>query len=381
MKHLLILSALLLTTACANIDQDTPTPQEEPEAPDLNLKKLARMFADLPIDGDHVLEVYDAVASSDGRGYDEEYTMDCLLTAPGTGVGTTSGSKTGNEKQYANPLRNLIRDWLEQHPQTKSSVEQMLSQLAHSDYQLYWPYYENWDGHSFPIITFDPGYGAESNYGYAISYKPDGTRVVDSVYVDEKVAIKRPVWVINSNSDAAFTPLELFEPSGPLTPKAAPASRRRTLTMKSFRMLRNYDSWFGGASEFWVKCGSVEGFSASTEAELKLYSPSVTEFMIVVKRKDIGKELPYDVMLVSDFSSQLEKLAFMVTEDDGGTRTNWKCQALVKIESKSYGIELDLPYNQKDDIVWRGQLSARYFEEEDVVSGRFGDVIISFELD
>ena len=51
------------------------------------------------------------------------------------------------------------------------------------------------------------------------------------------------------------------------------------------------------------------------------------------------------------------------------------------IKSKSYGFDVDIPYNEKDDIVWRGQLSARYFEEEDVVSGRFGDVIVNFELD
>ena len=151
--------------------------------------------------------------------------------------------------------------------------------------------------------------------------------------------------------------------------------------LRSFKMLRNYDSWFGGASEFWIKVGSVEGFNASTEAELKLFSPSVTDFMIVVKRRDVGKEMPYEAIMVSDFSTQLDKIAFLVVEDDGGTRTGWKCEASVKIQSKTYGVSLDIPYNEKDDIVWRGQLSARFFEEEDIVTGRFGDVICSFELE
>lgn len=151
--------------------------------------------------------------------------------------------------------------------------------------------------------------------------------------------------------------------------------------LKSLKMLRNYDSWFGGASEFWVKCGSVDGFHGSTEDDLKSYTPTVTDFIIVVKRRNVGKELPFEAILVSDFSNQLDMLAFLVTEDDGGTRTSWKCDATVKINSKSYGFVLDIPYNEKDDIVWRGQLSARFFEEEDVVIGRFGDIIISFELD
>ena len=202
-------------------------------------------------------------------------------------------------------------------------------------------------------------------------------RVVNTVYVDETVARQRPVWVLNSNSDAAFTPLEMFAKGG----SAAPASRPRRLMLKSLKMLRNYDSWFGGASEFWVKCGSVDGFHGSTEEELKNYTPTVTDFIVVVKRRNVGKELPFEAILVSDFSNQLDMLAFLVTEDDGGTRTSWKCDATVKINSKSYGFVLDIPYNEKDDIVWRGQLSARFFEEEDVVIGRFGDIIISFELD
>ena len=151
--------------------------------------------------------------------------------------------------------------------------------------------------------------------------------------------------------------------------------------LKSFKMLRNYDSWFGGASEFWIKCGSVEGFTASTEAELKLYYPSVTDFMIVVKRKYVGKELPFEAIMVTDFTNQLEKLAFLIVEDDGGTRANWKCSAVVKVQSKSYGVEMDIPYNEKDDIVWRGQLSAAFFEEADTVTGRFGDVVCTFELE
>ena len=194
------------------------------------------------------------------------------------------------------------------------------------------------------------------------------------------------MWVFNSNSDAQFSPLrpathqssvsEDYGRGGTVT-----FARPRRLLLKSFKMNRNFDSWFGGASEFWVKCGSVDGFNATTDAELKLFYPSVTDFMIVVKRRDVGVELPYEAILVGDFTPQLEKLVFMITEDDGGTRTNWKCNAVVKIQSKTYGFEVDMPYNEKDDIVWRGQLSARYFEEEDTVHGRFGDVEISFELE
>jgi hypothetical protein len=145
-------------------------------------------------------------------------------------------------------------------------------------------------------------------------------------------------------------------------------------------MKRNYDSWFAGASEFFVKIGSVEDFTASTEAELRLYSPSVTDFMIVVKRNQKGIPLPFNAVLVSEWSDQMTHCAFMITEDDGGTRTSWDCTALVRVESKSYGVELKLPFSSRDDIVWRGQLASTWFERNNRQSAHFGDVDLTFEL-
>ena len=418
MKKFFILLFAGLFAACTpdnNYYFEPATPGPEPF--ELSARGLAAMFASLPMGAQQLREVYDAVGVSSHNGYDEEYTLDSLLLRPGAGVGPgTKAQPTGT------PLREMVRAYLEEHAATRAGIDDLMELIADSGYQLYWPYSEDWDGISYPVITFDPGYGAESNYGYELSPGPSGAVITDTLTVDEAIAQRRPVWVINSNSDAAFTPLELFvrddsvstaqrKPCGTSTSFHPPhcaslvgpphscghgrpqsrktfsasvtpeSSRPRRLMLKSFKMLRNYDSWFGGASEFWIKCGSVEGFNAATEAELKLFSPSITDFMIVVKRRDINKEVPYEAIMVSDFSTQLDKIAFLVVEDDGGTRTGWKCEATVKIQSKAYGVSLDIPYNEKDDIVWRGQLSARFFEEEDIVTGRFGDVICSFELE
>ena len=126
--------------------------------------------------------------------------------------------------------------------------------------------------------------------------------------------------------------------------------------------------------------GSVEDFTASTEAELRLYSPSITDFMIVVKRGQEGKTLPFNAILVSELTDQLTHCAMMITEDDGGTITKWDCTAFVRIASKSYGIEISLPFNSRDDIVWRGQLSTKWFENNSNIAGHFGDVDLTFEV-
>lgn len=322
---------------------------------------VARMLAALPIDNSHLAEVYDAVCNSSGKGYDEEYMFRDVLDASSTKSGKGLGS--------------LIREYLDGLYSTKGGgAGQLADELASSGLQIYWPYSDNWDGEQMPYVTYDPGYGLESNYAYRLGDK------TDSVLVDEAYAENHPVWVVNTNSDDGFQPI--FVP-GKAKDAASqqPNATYRRLVLKSFTMLRSYDTWFGGASEFWIKCGAVDGFSASTEAELKLYYPSVTDFLVVVKRKYLRKELPLDALILTDFSNQLEKLAFLVTEDDGGNSTSWKCTAVVKIKSKSYGLELELPYNDKDDIVWRGQLSASFFQEADEVQGRFGDVVLKFALE
>ena len=395
-----VVAAVLCLAACGKEGGDkvapAPDPAESRAGGLLTLQGVARMLSALPITEDHLGEVYGAVGASSGNGYDEEYTLHNLLEAPGAGVGDditrSCAPGTRSPGNGAPPIRDLISDYLSHRYPTRAeggdavAVEDLVQALSDSDMQIYWPYSEDWDGKTFPIITFDPGFGAETNYGFLLGFDDAGNRKVDSVVVNEAVAREHPVWVVNRNDDSAFTPLELIlraagaqRLTGPLR-SADPqhAAKNRNLMIRTFEMKRNYDSWFGGASEFFIKCGTVKGFSAKTEAELKNYSPSVTDMMIVVRRRDVGKPVPFDAILLSGFTTQLDKLAFLVTEDDGGTRTTWKCQATVKVNSKSYGFDVEIPFH---DIVWRGQLPASFFQSEDEVTGRFGDVVITFALD
>lgn len=394
MKTIKFLSMIALALTGAACDEyvnempEPPAPRQEiiqtdssgTAIPAPTLRDIAKAISELPMRQDQLNEVYEAVSSSSSNGYDEEYMMSDLFLAPGCGVGTKAADRATKGVEYRTPLRDLLTDYLMEKYATKSGaadVEAYINSLIESDAQIYWPYSEDWDGHTFPIVTFDPGYGAESNYGYEIRFDASGARVVDSVFVDEKVAAERPVWVINTNDDSAFTPLDMFLDNNGTKADSEPM---KTLYLEDFTMLRNYDSWFGGASEFHIQCGGASGFKAMTDEELNKYYPAVTDFVIVVKRKQVGQPVPFDAVLVSDLTSQIEKIAFLMTEDDGGTTTSWKCAATVKYGSKSYGFDLNLPYRDKDDIVWRGQLAAAYFQEGET-TGRFGDVVVTFRLE
>lgn len=403
MKRIFITAALSVSLAVACEQVDHSGEIENPEKSAVSLDNVAKLLSVLPIEQCHLQEVYDAVSSSTENGYDEEYMMRDLFMSPGSGVGMDKETKTARASSYSKPLRDLISDYLE--TKTKDgeadvlnglSAEEYLQELENSDIQIYWPYAEAWEEGKLPIVTFDPGNGAEVNVGYKITEERDGVRAVEEVVVDESMAETHPVWVVNRNDDSSYRTLEMIRKDNPewgtgggsivVTPSCTklPDSESegvvKSLVLKDFKMRRNYDCWFAGASEFVFKCGSVEGFTASTEAELKLYSPQITDFVLVVKRKQVEQTIPLNVMLVSQWTEQLENMVFLLTEDDGGTRTEWKCSAVVKIKSKSYGFEMSLPFNSKDDLVWRGQLSAKYLEKYSDVTSRFGDVDVTFSF-
>lgn len=397
-----LVAAAVLVISCEILDNDPDKHvKDDKDTAAIALNEVACLLSDLPITVSQLQEVYDAVTSSSGNGYDEEYTMKDLFESPGSGVGDEISTKG----TYDLALRELIDDYVRSAAYTRSgfpiaSLDEMdpdefLSALTRSDIQIYWPFSEDWDGEEMPVITYDPEDGSEVNIGYKVSIKDDGSRQVEEVLVDEELASEVPVWVVNRNTDAGFTSLEMLrredpewgEGGGTIIVKPSDTKTRtgdgsdlRTLILKDFTMKRHYDSWFAGASEFFVKIGSVEDFTASTEAELRLYNPTVTDFMIVVRRKQLGIPQPFNAILVSEWTEQLTQCALMITEDDGGTQTKWDCSAIVKVESKSYGFDISIPYRTRDDVVWRGQLSSKWIEASNNVAGRFGDVELTFEI-
>ena len=443
-----LIAAAAVMAACERLDDNHGVP-EETESP-VRPEQLAMILSEIDLGKEQLWEVHDAVTSSSGNGYDEEYTMSDLFASPGAGVGDTEGTKAG--KTYARPLRELIQEYLleaERTGGTKAAGEVLsaadyVKALTSSDVQIYWPYSNDWDGRTAPVITYAPEGDAVTNTGYVVREDAQGNKSVEEVVVDEEMALKRPVWVVNRNTDGGYVSLEMLrrqDPSfgeggtilvgggsnaplrpgslsspgpiatlgsvrgrGPVRGPGGVAERRswsgqaarpsepestkaennesvlRTLVVKTLKANRNYDTWFAGASEFFFRCGSVESFHAKSEEEMRRYSPSVTEFMVVVRRSEIGKKLPFNAVLVSDWGEQLDNVAFLITEDDGGSMTTWKCTADVKVKSKTYGFNIEIPLNSRDDIVWRGSLARTWLEKYSDDTGRFGDMELTFEI-
>ena len=385
--------AMAVSVGCETVDTDSDA---GPGQIAVGLDQVAEILAYIPIEAGQLEEVHQAVSSSSGNGYDEEYTMRNLFLQPGSGVGDT---EVRSGTSYRQPLRDLIEDYVYSMQNVKSDsgtygADEFLAALAESDIQIYWPFSEEWDGVAMPVITFDPEDGSDVNIGYRLFYDDEGFRRVEEVIVDEKMADEVPVWVVNRNSDAGYTTLEMLRREDPqwgegggnivVRPEGSSSTRAsgsyKALILRDFKMNRNFDTWFAGASEFFVKIGYLENFTAMTEAEMRLYDPMITDFMIVVKRSQVGVPQNFNAMLMSDWSEDIDWCAFQITEDDGGTKTEWSTKAKVFVEGKSYGFEISIPLNARDDIVWRGRLDYKWFDRQSGIPGAFGDVELTFEV-
>ena len=380
MKRLMVFGCLagaLAFAACERLADSEVSPKEEETVVrqgdvEFSLDEVARLFAALPVGEAQVAEVRDAVSASAGNGYDEEYTLQNLFEAPGSGVGSAPATRVA---AYPEPLRDLLAAEVRRQFGTRAEdPEAFLNALSASDVQLYWPFSEDFTSDEAPIVTFNPGDNSSRNIGYI--RREDGT--VEEIVVDEEtyqtLEMRRredPDWGLGGS-------ILVRSGAGPET--RASGKEFKTLVLRSFKSKRNFDSWLAGGSEVWVKCGAIEDFNASTEAELRLYTPSITDFLIVVRRKDVGKELTFNAVLVSEWTGMLDNCAFMMVEDDGGTQTSWKCSAMVKYNSRSYGFEIEIPLRSRDDIIWRGALTRSYIEKYNGVTGHFGDVDLVLEL-
>jgi len=384
MKYRTVLAALCAVSlfGCEEVLLTPVEELENPEEPAVLLEDVARVLSYVPLGGEQLDEVYDAARASATNGYDEEYRMQELFSEPGCGVGDAGSTKAD---AYSKPLRELLREAVHS---TKASTglenpDAWLDALSASDIQIYWPFSEQWNGDAKPIITFDPGGDAVQNEGYVL--KADGS--VSKVLVTEEMAREQPVWVVNRNSDADYKTLEMMRREDPdwghgggdlIITKGEP--ELKTLVLRSFKSRRNFDSWLAGASEIWIKIAKVEDFTASTEAELRLYDPAITDFMVVVRRGQKGEEIILNTVLVSEWTTQLSSCGLMIVEDDGGTQTSWKCSAVVKYKSQSYGFEVDLPFRTRDDIIWRGSVTRKFVERNSGLPVNLGDVEVVMEL-
>ena len=93
----LAVSAALLVSAlsCEVLDNDPGKHVSGQDRLPVSLEDVAGILSSIPLQVSQVSEVHDAVCSSSGNGYDEEYTMDRIFCEPRLRSGRPSDKGRG----------------------------------------------------------------------------------------------------------------------------------------------------------------------------------------------------------------------------------------------------------------------------------------------
>lgn len=239
------LCALILFGSCSKDDASEVVGKEsaltaEQAVQKENLKHIALAVASVSGDKTVFNEVQAAVRASLNIGLDEQYRFKDALNPSQSKITALRSSAVGEfGKKMMDALKNSgLR--------SSSTGEDMETFLISEDVQIYWPYSEDWDGVTEPVVTFDPIAEVDENIGFKRVLQEDGTFRIDTVVVNEAYACKNPVWVVNfcENDEADIEQAEL---------KAARLKNTATVHQVSVgwvKSTKHYDGFFHGGDEY-----------------------------------------------------------------------------------------------------------------------------------
>ncbi len=251
--------------------------------------------------------------------------------------------------------------------------------LKKNSYQIYWPYSENWDGKTMPVIAFVP---EDQNAEIITAYKIDGGKLVPML-VDENYAENNPVWIINK-SDIPYEELPNFsnnelvqdgvaylggrcDEPGPVEiagdkpvigggkpPVIQPLVM--SVYLGGFMADHQYDSWIAGGSEFDITMAQYSGPYIIKEEDFNSKAVTVTTLRITRSRKDIkNKKWIYfdNCVLISEWFGNENNAAFQIIESDGGSKKNFESELTLTLAGKSFGYKVNLPFQSHDERIYR----------------------------
>lgn len=350
--------------SCTNTDEPM-TPQTPAGVSDKSVnddtKAIADLMTSIPLSEDIVNEVFSAVSAGLENGIEESYYFADVMAESSTKSATRSDNSGAN---LGNELRRLLTT-------TRSSAGVDADILEYGDYQIYWPYSEDWDGKTKPVITFVPEDNSQLwNYGYRQTEEG-----VETIIVNEEFMEKNPVWIINK-ADIPYDELPNFNnnecskngiyycPQN-VTPSKISTSNSNetraggtpvyTVYLGKFMSEKNYDSVWNGGSEFAIQMGAIENMVITSQEQLRSTSPTVTYIRITRSRKDIKKKrwIESNTVLSSDWQPNENNAGFCIYEEDQGGTKYWEMSLSTKIKGIDIPFTLKMPYGSGDDLIYK----------------------------
>lgn len=237
-----------------------------------NLNSIALTVLDIADSKEIFSEIHSAVNVSLTTGLDEQYRFKDILYPSESKIPSLKSSKTSD---FGTKFKNAI--------QTNSLKSSLLTDIEtfilNEDVQIYWPYSEEWDGVTEPVITFDPIVDADENIGFRKVTQQDGSIRIDTVIVNDDYAFENPVWIINF-CESDESEIESKAKSSPVKS----SSHIHQLSIGWVKSTKHYDNIFRGGDEykFMIIGGKITSMNTA-EAFEGIQS-------INISRKDIRKK-------------------------------------------------------------------------------------------
>ncbi|WP_461098792.1 hypothetical protein, partial [Spirosoma luteolum] len=79
-------------------------------------------------------------------------------------------------------------------------VANLVQAVTEQQVELYWPYWQEWNGRELPTITFTPAESTTESIGYKPVLLKNGTIKLEQVRVDDDYAFAHPTWILRHHT-------------------------------------------------------------------------------------------------------------------------------------------------------------------------------------
>lgn len=310
--------------------------------------------------------IHNAITEAVNQGLDEVYFLR-EYTSLSASLNKISQEAPSTTSKRMSKVREEIQKNYQQQ-KINSSSELSFYEIFDEYLQIYWPYSDNWDGQTAPVIVYAPeNINDLKAYGYRVG---NDFGILKTVLVNEEYCQTHPVWIINE-SETAYSDLPNFNNGERISRKGIYFSTPNvntnyrdttyqetegimTLKLGKVKSTKNHDSWVAGGSEYSFRFGYLANTNLTCEADTSNCDKLLSKIRVTFKRGEIksGVEKEMNSVAVSEWPLNLYDVVLKVVEEDPGKENQtYDTKVSITWRSKDYGFDISIPFGNHDDEI------------------------------
>lgn len=367
LKLCVAIVSLFTIVSCSNEDFDNLSvadgiPKTKSIGNTVDLSSVAQLLTLAEIDKTVMDEVKLGVERSRKYGLDEEYRFTDMLKP------SLSKMQRSSESSLLLQKMNAVLNKKQVKMKSEISSSDFFNYLSDNDIQIYWPFADNWNGHTLPIIL-----SATDNNDWACKsvLTKEGVMETDTVKLTREFLKNNTVWLISIN-DTPYDELPDFD-NGEYVNKdgvffyseiAKEWLNRENNTLRSstrsgyspgnavyigsINSLNYHDGGLAGGPEFdFIWCHIGMPFPPDQNP-----MPLVNRYRINVSTSEVGSAKQIDLCIQPNWTTSQITNALIVIEKDGGKDKKGHVSLSYNHWGKILSVDVSYKYERRDDFVF-----------------------------